>query len=108
MSSVRRPNSPIPARRWRTSKITSEGIKSVFKEPGRRSNGLVFDNQGRLHIAMLESFNLNGNTVIFLGTDGAIKTRASNGCNGVEWIGEKRILYSASGGLQKCNVDEQG
>lgn len=36
-------------------KITPEGAKSVYKEPSRGSNGLEFDNEGRLHIAMLDS-----------------------------------------------------
>lgn len=124
-------------------KITPQGVKSVYKEPSRGSNGLEFDNQGRLHIAMLDSVlrietdgrttvlasrsatlalarvndlsigssgalffsNLNGNTVFFRGADGQIRTRNFNGPNGVEWIEEKGILYIASGGLQKCKVD---
>ena len=36
-------------------KITPQGVKSVYKDPSRGSNGLEFDNQGRLHIAMLDS-----------------------------------------------------
>src|SRR5690606_37229622 len=36
-------------------KITPQGVKSVIKDPSRGSNGLEFDNEGRLHIAMLDS-----------------------------------------------------
>ena len=36
-------------------KITPEGTKTVFKDPSRGSNGLEFDNQGRLNICMLDS-----------------------------------------------------
>jgi gluconolactonase len=36
-------------------KITPDGTKSVFKKPSRGSNGLEFDNQGRLNIAMNDS-----------------------------------------------------
>jgi gluconolactonase len=123
-------------------KITPDGTKSVYKEPSRGSNGLEFDNEGRLHIAMLDSVlriekdgkttvlaakgdltlnrvndlsissmgtlfftNLNGNTVFFRDAAGKITTRNFNSCNGVEWIEEKSIVYIASGGLQKCKVE---
>lgn len=36
-------------------KITPDGIRSVYKEPSRGANGLEFDNEGRLHITMLDS-----------------------------------------------------
>jgi gluconolactonase len=36
-------------------KITPQGAKSVYKRPSRGSNGLEFDNSGRLHICMLDS-----------------------------------------------------
>lgn len=126
-------------------KITPAGVKSVYKDPSRGSNGLEFDNAGRLHICMLDSLlrmepdgqlgvtvlhssksgasigrvndlsinsagavfftNLNGNTLFFRNTAGTITTRTFNGVNGVEWIEEKSIVYVASGGLQKCKVD---
>jgi gluconolactonase len=126
-------------------KITPQGAKTVYKKPSRGSNGLEFDNAGRLHICMLDSMlrvepdgqtgvtvlhaskagasigrvndvsvnsagalfftNLNGNTLFFRNTAGAITTRMFNGVNGVEWIEEKSIVYVASGGLQKCKVD---
>lgn len=124
-------------------KITPEGVKSVYKDPSRGSNGLEFDNQGRLNIAMNDSLlrvetngqvtvlhastgsadigrvndlsissagavfftNLNGNTLFFRNTAGQITTRNFSGVNGVEWIEEKNFVYVASGGLQKCQVD---
>lgn len=124
-------------------KMTPDGTKSVYKKPSRGSNGLEFDNQGRLNIAMNDSLirveangqvtplyssqpmvdigrvndlsissagamfftNLNGNTLFFRNTAGNTTTRTFNGVNGVEWIEEKGIVYVASGGLQKCKVD---
>lgn len=124
-------------------KMTPDGTKSVYKKPSRGSNGLEFDNQGRLNIAMHDSLlrvetngqvtvlhasqpmadigrvndlsisslgsmfftNLSGNTLFFRSTAGQITTRTFNGVNGVEWIEEKNIVYVASGGLQKCQVD---
>lgn len=124
-------------------KITPQGVKSVYKDPSRGSNGLDFDNEGRLHICMHDSLlrvekdgkvtvlhastpsasigrvndlsinsagavfftNLGGNTLFFRNTAGAITTRTFNMVNGVEWIEEKSIVYVASGGLQKCKVD---
>jgi gluconolactonase len=124
-------------------KITPQGVKSVYKDPSRGSNGLEFDNEGRLHICMHDSLlrvekdgkvtvlhastpsasigrvndlsinsagavfftNLNGNTLFFRNTAGTITTRTFQGVNGVEWIEEKSIVYVASGGLQKCKVD---
>lgn len=53
-------------------KITPTGQESVYKDPSRWSNGLEFDNQGRLHIAMLDSLlrvELDGKvTVLAAGT----------------------------------------
>jgi gluconolactonase len=127
----------------RIREITPAGEKSVYKDPSRGSNGLEFDNQGRLHICMHDSLlrvekdgkvtvlhastpsasigrvndlsissagsvfftNLYGNTLFFRNTSGQITTRTFNGVNGVEWIEEKSIVYVASGGLQKCKVD---
>lgn len=127
----------------RIRKITPAGEKSVYKDPSRGSNGLEFDNQGRLHICMHDSLlrvekdgkvtvlhastasasigrvndlsvssmgsvfftNLNGNTLFFRNTSGQITTKTFSGVNGVEWIEEKSIVYVASGGLQKCKVD---
>jgi gluconolactonase len=124
-------------------KITPQGEKSVFKDPSRGSNGLEFDNQGRLNICMLDSVlrvepdgkvtvlhaskiggsigrvndlsinsagalfftNLNGNTLFFRNPAGEVTKHTFNGVNGVEWIEEKSIVYVASGGLQKCKVD---
>lgn len=124
-------------------KITPQGVTSVYKDPSRGSNGLEFDNQGRLHICMLDSLlrieadgkvtvlhasttgnsigrvndlsinsagavfftNLSGNTLFFRSASGTITTRTFSGVNGVEWIEEKSIVYVASGGLQKCQVD---
>jgi len=124
-------------------KITPQGVKSVYKDPSRGSNGLDFDNEGRLHICMHDSLlrvekdgkvtvlhastpsasigrvndlsinsagavfftNLNGNTLFFRNTSGQITTKTFSGVNGVEWIEEKSIVYVASGGLQKCKVD---
>ena len=124
-------------------KMTPDGTKSVYKNPSRGSNGLEFDNQGRLNIAMNDSLlrvetngqvtvlhasqpmadigrvndlsissmgsmfftNLNGNTLFFRSTAGQITTRNFSGVNGGEWIEEKNIVYVASGGLQKCRVD---
>lgn len=124
-------------------KITPQGVKSVYKDPSRGSNGLEFDNEGRLHICMHDSLlrvekdgkvtvlhastpsasigrvndlsinsagavfftNLNGNTLFFRNTSGQITTKTFSGVNGVEWIEEKSIVYVASGGLQKCKVD---
>jgi gluconolactonase len=124
-------------------KITPQGEKSIYKDPSRGSNGLEFDNQGRLHICMHDSLlrvetdgkvtvlhastpsasigrvndlsisstgavfftNLNGNTLFFRNTSGQITTKTFSGVNGVEWIEEKSIVYVASGGLQKCKVD---
>jgi gluconolactonase len=124
-------------------KITPDGVKSVYKDPSRGSNGLEFDNEGRLHICMHDSVlrvekdgkvtvlhastssasigrvndlsinsagalfftNLNGNTLFFRNTAGTITTKTFSGINGVEWIEEKSIVYVASGGLQKCKVD---
>ncbi len=124
-------------------KITPQGVKSVYKDPSRGSNGLEFDNEGRLHICMHDSLlriekdgkvtvlhastpsasigrvndlsisstgavfftNLNGNTLFFRNPTGTITTRTFSGVNGVEWIEEKSIVYVASGGLQKCKVD---
>jgi gluconolactonase len=124
-------------------KITPQGEKSVFKDPSRGSNGLEFDNQGRLNICMLDSVlriesdgkvtvlhsskngtsigrvndlsisstgamfftNLNGNTLFFRTPAGEITTKTFSGVNGVEWVEEKSIVYVASGGLQKCKVD---
>jgi gluconolactonase len=125
-------------------KITTDGTKSVFKDPSRGSNGLEFDNQQRLHIAMKDSLlrietdgkvtalaggtaagkalarvndlsisstgavfftNLNGNTVFFRNTDGQIRTRDFSGCNGIEWVEEKSIVYIGGGSLQKCAVN---
>jgi gluconolactonase len=127
----------------RIREITPAGEKSVYKDPSRGSNGLEFDNQGRLHICMHDSLlrvekdgkvtvlhastpsasigrvndlsissmgsvfftNLYGNTLFFRNASGQITTRTFNGVNGVEWIEEKSIVYVASGGLQKCKVD---
>jgi gluconolactonase len=124
-------------------KITPQGEKTVFKDPSRGSNGLEFDNQGRLNICMLDSVlrietdgkvtvlhsskngasigrvndlsinsagamfftNLNGNTLFFRNVNGDITTKTFSGVNGVEWVEEKSIVYVASGGLQKCKVD---
>lgn len=124
-------------------KITPAGEKSIFKDPSRGSNGLEFDNQGRLNICMLDSVlrieldgkvtvlhsskngasigrvndlsisstgamfftNLNGNTLFFRNTAGEITTKTFSGVNGVEWVEEKSVVYVASGGLQKCKVD---
>jgi len=124
-------------------KISPTGEKTVYKDPSRGSNGLEFDNEGRLHICMLDSVlriekngqvtvlhasksgtsigrvndlsinsagalfftNLNGNTLFFRNPEGVITTRNFNGVNGVEWVEEKSIVYVASGGLQKCKVD---
>lgn len=49
--------------------------------------------------------NLSGNTLFFRTPAGQITTRTFNGVNGVEWIEEKGIVFIASGGLQKCRVD---
>ncbi len=51
-------------------KITPTGEKSVFKDPSRGSNGLEFDNQGRLHICMLDS-------VLRIETDGKVTVLAA-------------------------------
>jgi gluconolactonase len=55
-------------------KITPDGKESAYKDPSRGSNGLEFDNQGRLHIAMLDSLlrvELDGKvTVLAAGTVG--------------------------------------
>ena len=60
-----------PARIW---KITPAGVKSVYKDPSRGSNGLEFDNQGRLHIGMMDS-------VLRVETDGKVTPLASTGGN---------------------------
>jgi gluconolactonase len=124
-------------------KITPTGEKTIFKDPSRGSNGLEFDNQGRLNICMLDSVlrietdgkvtvlhsskgstsigrvndlsinsagamfftNLGGNTLFFRNTNGDITTKTFSGVNGVEWVEEKSVVYVASGGLQKCKVD---
>ncbi|MEO7423687.1 MAG: SMP-30/gluconolactonase/LRE family protein [Fibrobacteria bacterium] len=124
-------------------KITPDGVKSIYKDPSRGSNGLEFDNQGRLNICMLDSVlrveldgkvtvlhsskngasigrvndlsinsagamfftNLGGNTLFFRNTNGEITTKTFSGVNGVEWVEEKSVVYVASGGLQKCKVD---
>lgn len=52
-------------RTGRIWKITPQGVKSVFKDPSRGSNGLEFDNQGRLHIVMNDS-------VLRVETDGQV------------------------------------
>lgn len=51
-------------------KITPAGEKSIYKDPSRGSNGLEFDNQGRLHICMLDS-------VLRIETDGKVTVLAA-------------------------------
>jgi gluconolactonase len=53
-------------------KITPEGTKSAYKDPARGANGLEFDNEGRLHIAMFDS-------VLRVETDGKITVMAAKG-----------------------------
>ncbi len=54
-------------------KVTPEGVKSIYKDPSLGSNGLEFDNQGRLHIAMLDSvlrIEPDGRTTVLAATGG--------------------------------------
>jgi sugar lactone lactonase YvrE len=51
-------------------KITPGGEKTKFKDPSRGANGLEMDNQGRLHICMLDS-------VLRIETDGKVTVLAA-------------------------------
>jgi sugar lactone lactonase YvrE len=65
-----------------------------------RVNDLSINSAGALFFT-----NLNGNTLFFRNAGGDITTRNFSGVNGVEWIEEKSLVYVASGGLQRCKVD---
>ncbi|HKP95328.1 MAG TPA: SMP-30/gluconolactonase/LRE family protein [Fibrobacteria bacterium] len=56
-------------------KITPDGTKSIYKDPSRGSNGLEMDNQGRLHIAMLDSvlrIEPDGKTTVLAAKSGTL------------------------------------
>ncbi|MDQ3001081.1 MAG: SMP-30/gluconolactonase/LRE family protein [Fibrobacterota bacterium] len=56
-------------------KITPDGVKSVYKDPSRGSNGLEFDPQGRLVICMLDSLiriEKDGNVTVLAAKSGTL------------------------------------
>jgi gluconolactonase len=77
-------------------KITPSGEKSVFKDPSRGSNGLEFDNQGRLHIAMLDS-------VLRVETNGQVTVLAAKGTLNLARVNDLSI--SSTGTLFFTNLN---
>lgn len=76
-------------------KITPSGQESVYKEPSRGSNGLDFDKEGRLHIAMLDS-------VLRVEKDGKVTVLASKGTNTLSRVND--LSVSSTGSLFFTNL----
>jgi sugar lactone lactonase YvrE len=81
-------------------KVTALAGGSAGGKALARVNDLSISSTGAIFFT-----NLNGGTLFFRNPSGQITTRDWPGCNGVEWVEEKSIVYVGGNNLQKCTVN---
>lgn len=79
-------------------KITPDGVKTNTKEPSRGSNGLEFDNQQRLHIAMKDS-------LLRIESDGKVTALAGGTAGGKSLARVNDLSISSTGAVFFTNLN---